>query len=119
MKKLDPKKYPCKTISKKLCPRDYFEEENKHLNEIGAKSGTGVNIQTPIPGVYEGRLYFDDNETLKSAMQDLKMINVIPVIKCGLTRIVLYTEESSSLLYFYIKGRGIDAQGIFRHLSKH
>lgn len=113
MKKLDPKKYPAKTISNKLCPRDYFIEEDKHLNAIGVKSGAGINIQTPVPGVYEGRLYFDDKATLSKCMKDLKKINVIPVIICGLTRIVLYTEDSASLLYFYLKGRNIHHQGVF------
>lgn len=107
--------YKVKTLSSKLCPRDYFEEEDKYLCEIGVR--TKPNSNHNAPGIYEGRLYFSDKETLKSTMDDLKKIKVYPVIKSGLTRIVVFEQEVAQLLYFYIKGRGIDAQGIFTTMT--
>jgi hypothetical protein len=112
MKKLEPKKYPIKEISWKLVPRDYFIEEDKHLVEIGVRIKQNTNINAE--GIYEGRLYFDNKQTLNDTIKDLKTIGVIPVIRCGLTRIIIYTAEQSRLLYYYIKGREIDSQGILK-----
>lgn len=106
------KKYKALTISTKLCPRDYYEEEDRYLCEIGVR--TARNTNNNASGIYEGRLYFDDKETLKVAMEDLKKIGVQTVIKCGLTRIVVYENENARLLYYYIKGMGVDAQGVCR-----
>lgn len=113
MKQFNSKKYPCKTISDKLCPRDYFDEENNHLIEIGAKKGTGVI--NDVPGINVGRLYFEDRKVLSETMKDLRKINVLPVVKCNLTRIVIYPPENGSLLCYYLKGKNISYQGIFKN----
>ncbi len=104
------KKYPVKTIPPKLSPRDYFNEEDKHLVEIGVRIKRGA--RTNVPGICEGRLYFENKEILKAVMEDLKQLGVFPVIKCGLTRIVIYNVKQFNLLRFYLKGRNIDCQGI-------
>lgn len=109
------KKYKSITISIKLCPRDYFIEEDSHLCAIGVRTEPGTNHNAH--NIYEARLYFSDKETLKIAMVDLKMIGVQVVIKCGLTRIVVFEKENARLLYYYIKGIGVSAQGIFRTLN--
>ena len=109
------KKFKSITISTKLCPRDYFIEEDRYLCEIGVR--TKPNTNHNAPNIYEGRLYFSDKETLKAAMEDLKRIEVQPVIKCGLTRIVVFEKENARLMYYYIKGIGVQAQGIFRTIK--
>ncbi len=109
------KKYKALTISTKLCPREYFDEEYRYLHEIGVR--TSPDSPHCTSGIYEGRLYFDDKETLKAAMEDLKRIGVQTVIKCGLMRIVVYEKENARLLYYYIKGMGVDAQGIFKKVN--
>jgi len=114
-KLFEMKKYKVKTISTKLLPSDYFTEEDNHLCEIGIRTKPGTNWNAP--GVYEGRLYFEDKDTLKTAMEDLKKIGVMPVIKCGLTRIVVYNKNIARLLYYYIKGRNIDAQGLHKSVQ--
>lgn len=113
MKKFSSKVYPAKTISTKLCPRDYFNEEDNHLMEIGVKKSPG--IINDVEGISVGRLYFDSKESLQETMIDLKKINVLPVVKCGLTRIVIYSPDNGTLLYYYLKGKNIDCQGIFRY----
>lgn len=112
MKKFDPKKYPCKEISKNLFPRDYIEAETNHLIEIGVRKGRG--IVNDVPGIYVGRLYFEDKTVLADTMKDLHKINILPVVKCNLTRIVIYSPEKGSLLYYYLKGKNIDFQGVHR-----
>ncbi len=108
----DSKKYPCKEISKNLCPRDYFEAETNHLIEIGVRKGRG--IVNDVPGIYVGRLYFDDKKILSETIKDLRKINVLVVVKHNLTRIIIYPPDNGSLLYWYLKGKNIDCQGIFK-----
>ena len=109
---MDISKLPKIKIDPKLCPRDYFAQETAHLIAIGVKKGPGVG--TDIEGIYEGRLYFEDKVTLKSVMADLKLIGVATVVECDLTRIVIYKTAQASLLYYYLKGRNIDCQGVFK-----
>lgn len=98
-------------INSKLTPKAYFEQENEHLISIGLKKSAGIGFH--IEGIHEGRLYFKDKETLKLVMADLKKIGIYPVIECDLTRIVAYKTVHASILYYYLKGRDIDCQGVF------
>lgn len=116
MKKFDPKKYPCKEIPKNLFPRDYTEAETNHLIEIGVRKGPG--IVNDVPGINVGHLYFEDKTVLAETMKDLRKINVLPVVKCSLTRIVIYSPENGSLLYYYLKGKNIDCQGVHKTYIK-
>ena len=98
-------------IAPKLTPRAYFEIENAHMVNLGLKNPCG-GIGLKVEGIYEGRLYFENKDILKSVMSDLKKLDVVTIIECALTRIVIYKREQASILRYYLKGRNIDCQGV-------